>query len=362
MNEKYGTPINNQKGTVAVLVALMLPVFLGMAALVLDVGLAYNTRAKLQTAVDAAALAGVQSLPDTTLACSAAQQYAIDNGVNEDELQITAPYNGDSYQIEVRCTRTINYIFAPVIGFNSGPVSARAVARYGTGDHIFDYAIFSGSEDQDLIFNGSWMDIDGDISGDVHTNRNALVNGSHQYISGALEAVGTITMNGSNLEIGQKIDHAAYVPTPQYSMNDLKAMADHVYTCSQYFNGTDINLSGITFVQGDVIINGSKVNGTGSIIATGNITINGSGMSYSTSNDAICLYSAGSITVNGSNMHVDGILYAPNDQIIMNGSHQSVNGGIIGDTVTFNGSNLTVNHDSKAAGSAVPVKVPYLSE
>lgn len=352
--------MKDQRGTVAVLVALLLPVLLGMAALVVDVGLAYNTQAKIQSAVDAAALAGVQSLPNTANASDTARQFAMKNGMQESELQITTPYQGDSYQIEVRCTRTVNYIFAPILGIDNGSVSTRAVARYGGGDHIFDYAVFSGSKTRNLVFNGAFMDITGDISGDVHTNCNCTINGSHQDVSGALEAVGTITVNGSDLNFGEKIPHAPYVPTPQYSMNDLKTMADHVYTCSQTFNGTDINLSGITFVQGDVTINSSKVKGTGSIIATGNIIINGSGMSYATTSDAICMYSGGSITVNGSNMQVDGILYAPNNQVIMNGSNQTVNGAVIGDTVTFNGSHLSINHDAHAAASAVPVKVAYL--
>jgi Putative Flp pilus-assembly TadE/G-like len=51
-----------ERGTVAVTVALALTVLLGIAALVVDVGLSWAARAKAQTAADAAALAGAGRL------------------------------------------------------------------------------------------------------------------------------------------------------------------------------------------------------------------------------------------------------------------------------------------------------------
>ena len=50
------------------MVALLLGVLLGFAALVVDVGMMYTEKAKLQNAADAAALAGAQNLPNATTA------------------------------------------------------------------------------------------------------------------------------------------------------------------------------------------------------------------------------------------------------------------------------------------------------
>ena len=52
-----------EHGQVAIVVALMLVVLLGFAALVVDVGLNWAARTQAQAAADAAALAGVIALP-----------------------------------------------------------------------------------------------------------------------------------------------------------------------------------------------------------------------------------------------------------------------------------------------------------
>jgi Flp pilus assembly protein TadG len=53
-----------QQGVVAIIVALSLSVILGFAALTIDIGYLYFSRAQLQTTADAAALAGVEEIPD----------------------------------------------------------------------------------------------------------------------------------------------------------------------------------------------------------------------------------------------------------------------------------------------------------
>jgi len=53
---------NRRRGVAAVLVLVLLPVLVGFAALVIDVGVLYNTRADLQNAADVAALAGASAL------------------------------------------------------------------------------------------------------------------------------------------------------------------------------------------------------------------------------------------------------------------------------------------------------------
>ena len=58
-------PLNRQRGAAALLIALALPVVLGMAALALDLARAYVMKAELQNAMDACALAASSALTGT---------------------------------------------------------------------------------------------------------------------------------------------------------------------------------------------------------------------------------------------------------------------------------------------------------
>ena len=62
LTQQLGAPLNNQQGAVAVTVAIVLMVLLGMTALALDMGHALVARNQLQNASDAAALAGARAL------------------------------------------------------------------------------------------------------------------------------------------------------------------------------------------------------------------------------------------------------------------------------------------------------------
>ncbi len=67
--------MRGQQGQSLVLVALLLVVLLGFAALAVDVGLLMVGKARLQVALDAAVLAAAQELPDTGEADAAFSEY-----------------------------------------------------------------------------------------------------------------------------------------------------------------------------------------------------------------------------------------------------------------------------------------------
>lgn len=119
----------NEEGQVLVLFALVLVVLMGFAALTVDVGSMTLTKTKLQTAADAAALAGASELPDDSTAEYTAVEYAKKNGVQESDAIATAGYNGDPNKIEVVCKKKVTHTFARVIGFKDTDISARAVAQ-----------------------------------------------------------------------------------------------------------------------------------------------------------------------------------------------------------------------------------------
>src|SRR3954452_16703535 len=80
---------HRQRGQVMVMVALLLPVMMALAAFALDIGTLYAQRRALQNAADAAALAGARALQLQQLGSTGADpsatalQFAALNGVTD---------------------------------------------------------------------------------------------------------------------------------------------------------------------------------------------------------------------------------------------------------------------------------------
>lgn len=336
-----------EEGTVIVIVALMLTVLFGFVALATDVGVAYSKKTKLQYAIDATALAAAQELPNTTNATNVANQYIQLNGFTPSDISIS--FSDSNRTINIQANKTVNLFFAKVLGFNSVNVHPLCSASSESVPAAFNYALFSGSTTSALTLNGSSQY----ISGSSHANKNFSANGSNLTITGACEAVTTITVNGSQINIDNRVPNSSFVAMPDFS-DSIKTLAQqngHYYTGNQTYNGSNLDISNPIYVEGNVTVNGSHFTGKGTIVATGTITFNGSNLNAS-GNDAVCFYSqSGNITVNGSGSVFDGILYAPNGTITMNGSSQTVNGRVIGNKVTINGSSLRIISGSNELSS-----------
>lgn len=124
--EKYGVDDQRQdRGSVVVIVALSLTVLLGFCAIVTDVGLLYAKKAYLQNSVDAAALAGVQELPNNAYkAKNIANDYAIRNGVPNVDVTL----EGNNAIIIVQTTQQVPTFFARIWGINEEQISVTAKA------------------------------------------------------------------------------------------------------------------------------------------------------------------------------------------------------------------------------------------
>jgi Flp pilus assembly protein TadG len=123
------TRSREESGQVFVFVAFILVCLVGMAALVVDVGSWYQAQRKLQTAADAAALAGAQELPlDQSKAKTVAKQYAQLNYAGIPAPAVTTP---DAGTIDVVAEADTPGIFAPVLNsaFELVTVHAEAQAK-----------------------------------------------------------------------------------------------------------------------------------------------------------------------------------------------------------------------------------------
>ncbi len=174
-----------RRGAAAVLFAVSLTMLMGFMALAVDVGVIYNTRAELQRAADAAALAAAAELGNQgddplARARAAAQHYAnlnvvLGEGVGldpaTDVMFGTASINPDTNKyiftptevkpnaIRVRLRRTqssptgpMPLFFARALGFNTADVSAQATAVLTPRDICFVLDLsLSHSFDSSLI-------------------------------------------------------------------------------------------------------------------------------------------------------------------------------------------------------------------
>jgi len=325
----------HDKGSIMVLVALSLTVLLGICALVIDVGMVYATKAKLQNVADAAVLAAAQDLPNTNTAINTAIYYAGQNGVQESETTPTAPYNDDSTMIEVVCTKTVSYTFAKVLGFTQTDVSARAVAQKKTGGgDAFGYAVFAG--EGAASFNGSKHVFDGGVYG---RDGVSLGNGAQILHGNAVSSNGTCD---SFTGPGMSIPNNPVIPMPDLS-GLIKSKGIIVNSQAEFdaaVNGKSVD--GPIYVNGNLTING-RIKGNGVIYANGTITFNGNNI-LQTSQDSICFYAEkGDMTFNGGSGIVVGILYAPNGTITINGGPNSTTyGRIIAKNVVVHGAKASV--------------------
>lgn len=122
--EEHGQALVFFVGIFAILLAVM--------AFVVDVGNVYVEKAKLQNAVDAAALAGAYDLPNETNATGNADVYFDSNGY-ADVVPIIAP---DADSVSVTATKQVDYVFAQIIGLNYANVTASATATITPADGV----------------------------------------------------------------------------------------------------------------------------------------------------------------------------------------------------------------------------------
>ena len=153
----------DERGAVLVIMSLLLVVLLGIAALAVDLGYAYEQRRHVQNSADAAALGAAQDLPNLTTTEADAKSLSQTNlpsgsfpwssctdpgslGVNSADTSCVS-YDSSFTRVRVRLPQqSFPTFFGRVLGVSSTSTSAGATARVvGAGfASIEPYALFSG--------------------------------------------------------------------------------------------------------------------------------------------------------------------------------------------------------------------------
>ena len=137
----------DESGVVLMIVAVTLLVLLGMLVLTVDLGRAVAVKREMVAGTDAAVLAAAQQ-------CATGNSYSSANAAADAVLaenksgatvvgDIDAPNCGgdpseeESQFVTAETTVEVDYFFAGIFGFESGPVVARAVAEWGVLEAAF---------------------------------------------------------------------------------------------------------------------------------------------------------------------------------------------------------------------------------
>lgn len=129
--------LRHEAGQTVVLFAVLLPLFLGLGAIAVDVGYWYVVKKTAQDAADAAALAAVRELPDWDQAELRGLEYVRLNLPDYDDATVEpyVPREGpnagveDQSKVEVTVTQTAATFFGRLFGVLNVTVSRRAVAE-----------------------------------------------------------------------------------------------------------------------------------------------------------------------------------------------------------------------------------------
>lgn len=130
----------DDRGAVAILVAVLIPVLVLLTALAVDVGRWYVEAARVQKAADAAALGGVTYMPnnfgDSSSTSGTAQATARSissvNGFPNSGTSSVAVFNPSGYptQLGVTVSSTVNNLFGAIFGNPTTTIARTAVADY----------------------------------------------------------------------------------------------------------------------------------------------------------------------------------------------------------------------------------------
>ncbi len=327
----------DETGQTLILFALGLAVLLGMAALTIDVGLAYVARRDMQNATDAAALAGADVLLEGQslgLAKKAARDLALQNGYDNAAADVTVtinippisgPHSGDSQFVEVIIAHPIDTLLAPAVGVTSFDISARAVAGIDRTPKPYSIITLSETACQSMQFNGQvnlTVTDAGTLTNSECPAEAFYTNGTVNVNTSANHVVGGWTLTGNSGDVSLPPSRAGHYDDPLIGVPVPTATSEPVQTCPTYGGdpGTvtlqpgvyDCTIDppgqwGLQFEPGDYYITGGIViNGGGNVtfgpglyfLQGGGLKITGNGV---VTGDGVTFYiDEGQVTLTGS--------------------------------------------------------------
>ncbi len=378
-------------GSVAIVVAILLPVLLGAAGLAVDVSIWSATKNSAQGAADLAALSAIAAAAANNSSSDiTAEAFAVaaTNGFTNGQKGVTVTVNNppssgshtsDTSAYEVIITQPQQTYFGKLIGV-APTITGRSVATNVVPSSVACILALSTTAQNSINLSGSASITANNCAVASNSTSSKALNtsGSACVTASALTVVGNYS-NGSScsLTVGTIKTNATATPDPYATL-----ATPSISACSQ-----SINVSGTTQSYGPGTYCGITVSGGGSLtlsagtyyIDSGNLSVSGTSHLYATAGVSIVLTSSGSTygtvsisggsTVDltasstgpyagiavyidrrasthsdtfsgGSTQNITGAIYAPTQQVTYSGGSGtgSTCSQLVALTVTFSGS------------------------
>jgi Flp pilus assembly protein TadG len=390
------------RGAVATLVAISLPVLIGVAALGLDAGLLFVQRRQAQTIAESVSMAAAYQLylnsSNTSGAMAAATALASNYGVASPTISIppsSGTFANKTGYAQVSITTSSPRLFSAIWGAGTMSVTANSVAGSGSTPYSTAAILLLNSSGTAMTLSGSTSVTakNGSIIVDSTSNTSVVSSGSPSITAPVLDLSGKIAYSGTNpnkattTNTGQTStpDPLAGIAAPSssgmtvQSSSALSLSGSTTRTLSPGVYNGGISLSGsssVTLSPGVYYINGGGINMSGSS------SLSGSGVFiYNTGGGAINLSGTGSISLNpmstgsyagitvfqdrssataatmsgAGNISNTGTFYFPDANLTLSGSSgvNAVGAQIIAKGLTLSGSaSAQVNYDSSVASTS----------
>ena len=402
-----------REGKVLVLTIILLPVFLGAAALAVDLGVMWAVQTKLRVIADSAALAGAGALArggansnaDTAASTFAASNAYTASGQTSSVTINIPPVAPSAFVGETGCVQAVVQFnqpagFSAIWGAQTLPVTVRAVARAAPTPYSNAAILLLAPGGTAMTLSGTTQAIavNGNIMVDSTSSSSIVSSGTSSIVAPALDLAGGIKYSGqnpdqattTNFNEANTPDPLANLPTPSSSglttqsssAINLSGSASRTLNPGIYDGGISMSgSSSITLNPGVYYINGGGINMSGTTSITGNGV-----MIYNTGGGAINMSGTGSINLSpmttgtyagltifqdradtasatlsgGTNINNTGTFYLPNAALTLSGnSGVGVFGSqFITKTLTFSGSGgVKVNYSASSVASKYSISL-----
>jgi Flp pilus assembly protein TadG len=295
-----------RRGSVASLVAITLPVLIGVSALGLDAGLLYVQRRQAQTAAEGIATAAAYQLylssSNTSGASAAAKALATHYGVSSPTISIpptSGTYANKSGYVQVSVTTSSPRLFSAIWGAGSMSVAASATARAGGSQPLSPASLIvldpSGSGAL-TVTGGSNLKSTGAVQVNsssptaVNVNNGADINAAVNIVGGKTVAAGSAINGTVTSGVSSVNDPFSSIATPSapsatttplsgYKGYGAFTMQPGLYSGSVSLGngGTFTMQPGLYYIQGGnfSIANGATLSGSGVTIYIDNTNVSG---------------------------------------------------------------------------------------
>nr|WP_092075033.1 pilus assembly protein TadG-related protein [Dendrosporobacter quercicolus]NSL49998.1 hypothetical protein [Dendrosporobacter quercicolus DSM 1736]SDN28021.1 Putative Flp pilus-assembly TadE/G-like [Dendrosporobacter quercicolus] len=379
----------NQKGSVFILMAFTIPLLIAFSALAADVGYLYVQRSHLQNIADAAALAGAAKLGSGTSDAQAlAETYLEINSSAADAGNVetfTFLEENNTKKIRVDITRPAPLLFMRYFGYDTIDLAVYAIAAYsGSAAGIFEHSIVSAGDGPFYLL-GQWGSGSNTFNGPIH------VNGQNFQF----------TSTGSGDFTSNKVDASIKIAAEYYPIHGLdtpankNAFADNISFNADYIdisennpvisnyignlkkNATELQAGAIgnnrslsslgekVYIRGSFDQNGGVYylawepfySGSITIIADGSIKLGFNNINNISANTKIILCSlTGDIVINAyQDLKLSAL--APKGTITVEGGGATIDGFLIGQSITLGNGGRTYQNSNWAGGGAPKVRL-----